>query len=331
MVRPCRGRRVLGPGPRAARPRPGPGCPDVAGRHGRRAARAARGSRSHGAGPAGAVRRGHRRGRGTHRRAHLRPLLLSRRPGLLLRPGFLLRSPLPFRRRARGSRPGGGAVSAPPAPWCTDPYADALRIGRGPLYLRRQDGWLLPLEVERWCARADSADMSVLRRCTGAVLDIGCGPGRLVAALAALGHPVLGIDPSPAAVARTRGLGGTALRRSVFERLPGEGRWSSALLLDGNIGIGGDPVALLTRVAELLAPGGLLLVEAAADEVEETVEVRLDDGSGGRGPAFPWARLGRKALRARAREAGWSVLDEWSGGELSPHQLRPHEPPNHEP
>ncbi|GAB2836107.1 class I SAM-dependent methyltransferase [Streptomyces daliensis] len=222
-------------------------------------------------------------------------------------------------------------MSAPPAPWCTDPYADALRIGRGPLYLRRQDGWLLPLEVERWCARADSADMSVLRRCTGAVLDIGCGPGRLVAALAALGHPVLGIDPSPAAVARTRGLGGTALRRSVFERLPGEGRWSSALLLDGNIGIGGDPVALLTRVAELLAPGGLLLVEAAADEVEETVEVRLDDGSGGRGPAFPWARLGRKALRARAREAGWSVLDEWSGGELSPHQLRPHEPPNHEP
>ena len=72
--------------------------------------------------------------------------------------------------------------------WCADPYADALRAGRGPLFLRRTDGWLLPLEVERWCAQADAADLSVLRRCEGAVLDVGCGPGRLVAALAARGR-----------------------------------------------------------------------------------------------------------------------------------------------
>ncbi|MDG4865499.1 SAM-dependent methyltransferase, partial [Streptomyces sp. T-3] len=67
--------------------------------------------------------------------------------------------------------------------WSADPYAQALRTGRGPLFLRRADGWLLPLDVERWCAGADAADQLALRHCEGTVLDIGCGPGRLVAAL----------------------------------------------------------------------------------------------------------------------------------------------------
>ena len=138
--------------------------------------------------------------------------------------------------------------------WSADPYADALRAGRGPLFLRRADGWLLPLDVERWCAEADAADLEVLRCCEGPVLDVGCGPGRLVAALGALGHRALGIDVSEAAVAHTAGRGGQALLRSVFDPLPGTGRWGTALLMDGNLGIGGDPPALLDRMAQLLAP-----------------------------------------------------------------------------
>ncbi|WRZ96020.1 class I SAM-dependent methyltransferase [Streptomyces sp. NBC_01007] len=160
--------------------------------------------------------------------------------------------------------------------WAADPYADALGAGRGPLFLRRTDGWLLPLEVERWCARADAVDLQVLAYCEGAVLDVGCGPGRLVAELAARGRPALGIDVSEAAVARTVRLGGQALHRSVFEPLPGEGRWGTALLVDGNIGIGGDPAALLRRTAELLAPGGLLIAETVAGaDVDERVDVRI--------------------------------------------------------
>lgn len=92
------------------------------------------------------------------------------------------------------------------------------------------------------------------RALRGTVLDVGCGPGRLVAELAARGRPALGIDVSEAAVAHTARLGGQALRRSVFEPLPGEGRWDTALLLDGNVGIGGDPAALLHRMAQLLTP-----------------------------------------------------------------------------
>ena len=203
-------------------------------------------------------------------------------------------------------------MTAPPKPWQADPYTDALRAGRGPLYLRRTDGWLLPLEVERWCARADAADHAVLRRCSGPVLDIGCGPGRMVAALASSGRPVLGIDTSEAAVARTREMGGTALWRSVFDPLPGEGRWGSALLMDGNIGIGGDPGELLARVARLLGPGGLLFVEAAPADVEESFHARLDDGGGTHGALFPWATIGAAPLRRTAQAAGWRVVAQWT-------------------
>lgn len=198
------------------------------------------------------------------------------------------------------------------AAWGGDPYARALARGRGPLFLRRADGWLLPLDVERWCAPPDAADTTLLARCRGAVLDIGCGPGRLVAEAARRGLPALGVDVSPAAVARTRWSGGAVLHRSVFDRLPAEGRWGTALLADGNVGIGGDPVALLRRVRELVAASGRLLAEVAPYDVDERFEVRVEDGSGRRGRRFAWARLGAPALRGAADAAGWTVVEEWA-------------------
>ena len=105
------------------------------------------------------------------------------------------------------------------------------------------------LPMTRWAARADAGDAAVLAHCTGPTLDIGCGPGRMSEHLAARGIGVLGIDIVPEAVEQTRARGASALHRDVFDHLPGEGRWVCALLADGNIGIGGDPVALLRRVA----------------------------------------------------------------------------------
>lgn len=73
-------------------------------------------------------------------------------------------------------------------------------------------------------------------------------------ALAAWGVMALGIDIMPSAVRLARRRGALVLERSVFEHVPGKGLWGSALLLDGNVGIGGDASALLARLSTLLDP-----------------------------------------------------------------------------
>ncbi len=153
------------------------------------------------------------------------------------------------------------------------------------------------------------------------MLDVGCGPGRLVAALEGQGRRALGVDVSEAAVAHTVRRGGRAVRASVFDPLPGAGRWGTALLMDGNIGIGGDPHALLTRLAGLLTADGLLLVETAPHpEVDERLTVQLTGPRTTPGAPFPWARLGTPALLSRAR--AWAGA--WrTSGPRTPAPLRP--------
>ena len=85
--------------------------------------------------------------------------------------------------------------------------------------------------------------------CTGPTIDLGCGPGRLVARLVERGVPALGVDQSATAVGLARRSGAPALRRDVFEPLPGTGRWQTVLLADGNVGLGGDPWRVLRRAA----------------------------------------------------------------------------------
>lgn len=57
--------------------------------------------------------------------------------------------------------------------------------------------------------------------------------------------------------------------------MPGEGRRQTALLADGNLGTGGDPSGLLTRLRGLLRAGGRLVIEPEATDVDEVVELEL--------------------------------------------------------
>jgi len=174
-----------------------------------------------------------------------------------------------------------------------------------------EDGVRLPLQLKRWLGEPDPVDCDLVGRAVPPVLDVGCGPGRHVLALAAAGAPVLGLDVAPSAVhiARTRGACG--LERSVFDRVPGAGRWATALLLDGNAGIGGDPGVLLTRLASLLRPGGRILVEVEEPGVcggplQARIETETRASSW-----FPWARVGADDLERLGDACDLAVREVW--------------------
>ncbi len=154
-------------------------------------------------------------------------------------------------------------------------------------------------DARTWTEAADRIDARILARVVAPVLDVGCGPGRHVAELAASGLVALGIDVSPAALGLARARGACVLERSVFDRVPCAGRWRTALLLDGNIGIGGDPASLLLRIGELLAHrGSRVLVETAPPETRAVDAHRTAGDRRARGAVV------RPRRRRRRRAAG---------------------------
>lgn len=197
-------------------------------------------------------------------------------------------------------------------PTAAEVYGLALADDARPrLRARRPDGSSLTLALPRWLGALTAADAALLDRTRGPVLDVGCGPGRHVLALAQRGRLAVGVDVAPAAVRVARLRGARVIEASVFDRIPGAGTWGSALLLDGNIGIGGDPVALLARLRELLRHDGDVLVELAPPGVALTSErIRLElDGL--RSRSFAWAYVGADAIEAPALAAGFTIAERW--------------------
>lgn len=165
----------------------------------------------------------------------------------------------------------------------------------------------LALPVDQWTRAADADDLNLLGLCVGPTIDIGCGPGRLTEALAQFGHVVLGVDVVEEAVLRTRDRGGVALLRDIFEAVPGEGRWQTALLADGNIGIGGDPGALLQRSLEILAPGGRIVAEVAAPGAASTSGWVTLESAQHRSRPFRWAVVSIDDAAPLANSVGLQV------------------------
>jgi SAM-dependent methyltransferase len=194
-------------------------------------------------------------------------------------------------------------------------------LGGERCWIRHEDGQIRVLPAHRWLgtrccsdgtagppdAQDEVFDEAVTQMCAGPTIELGCGPGRLVARLFQRGIPALGIDRSAVAI-RLAGRGGApALLGDVFEPLPGMGSWQTVLLVDGNVGLGGDPRRILTRATELLGRGGRCVAEFDAEAIGIRAGwVRLESTCDV-GPWFRWATVGVDSAAALAAQVGLTL------------------------
>ena len=179
-------------------------------------------------------------------------------------------------------------------------------------HLRLQDGSSVAVPLERYVGLPDAVDEQLLAELRGPVLDVGCGPGRHLHELAGRGVFALGVDLSPVAVELATGRGGRAIVASIFDELPGAGTWRSALLLDGNIGIGGAPARLLARIGALLSEDGELLIELDPPEAPTDALLARMETADAFSSWFPWARLSVSELERVAHSGGFQTQRQWS-------------------
>jgi len=179
--------------------------------------------------------------------------------------------------------------------------------------LRTAGGEAIPLQVDRWFGEPEPVENEVLARAVSPVLDVGCGPARHTIALARRGAAALGVDVAPAAVRIAETRGAPVLHLSVFDQLPREGAWGTVLLLDGNVGIGGDPALLFARARTLLRAGGRALVELDPPGVRTARFLVAIEVEGKKGAGFPWARVGVDGLADLAEGAGFRVAEVLTG------------------
>jgi SAM-dependent methyltransferase len=173
--------------------------------------------------------------------------------------------------------------------------------------LRTRCGQTLPFSAARWHAPAAAEEVEVLDQVRGPVLDLACGPGRLVRHLLDRGIVAVGVDTAPDAVAAAQRQGVPVVLADLWQDLPLEGAWETVLLFDGNIGIGAAPDALLARCRQLLAPSGGVVVEVGPPgTATTTVEARIE-WNGWRSGWFKWATVSLADVQALAGEAGLSL------------------------
>jgi SAM-dependent methyltransferase len=93
----------------------------------------------------------------------------------------------------------------------------------------------------------------------GRLLDVGCGKGRFLAAASAAGWEVLGIEFAPASAEAARAAYGVEVVVGDFPELPLEGSFDAVTMWHVLEHLS-DPSAALARAADLLRPGGRIVV-----------------------------------------------------------------------
>lgn len=135
------------------------------------------------------------------------------------------------------------------------------------LVLEVDDGTAVPAMHPEWFFRDFAAwdwwDRELLAHVDpGPVLDLGAGAGRASRYFQLLGHEVTAIESSPGAAEVCRSRGVQDVRVGDLNDPPRDRRWTTVLLLCGNLGLGGSweaNRALLTRLAGLAAPNAVLI------------------------------------------------------------------------
>jgi SAM-dependent methyltransferase len=131
------------------------------------------------------------------------------------------------------------------------------------------------------------------------LLEVGCGRGELTTALARVGYDVLGIDPAAPE--------GHLFRRLRLEDLDEPGPYDG-VLAGSSLHHIRDLGAALDKIARLLAPNGVLVVEEFAWD-------RLDE------PTLAWLAGQRRARSAGGGESGQvdALRAEWEADHLALH------------
>lgn len=165
----------------------------------------------------------------------------------------LRESTAPVLRAAAAERPAREATATPPRPW--------LAAGAAVPGTAREAAFQAEIDrlVTDYLGSAEGL----------AVLDIGCGSGRLAPLLTRV-RAVIGLDIATAPLARARArhasLPGFAFARMDAARLGfPEGSFDAAVMLD-LLDLLPDPAAALAEAARVLAPGGRLMVTATNSE-----------------------------------------------------------------
>lgn len=112
----------------------------------------------------------------------------------------------------------------------------------------------------------------------GPVLDLGAGAGRAALHLQERGLAVTAVDASPGAVQVCRLRGIADVHLGDVNDPPSDQSWAAVLLLCGNLGLGGSwdgNRRLLTRLAELVIPGAVLIGDSVTPTGAPQVDLRI--------------------------------------------------------
>jgi SAM-dependent methyltransferase len=101
------------------------------------------------------------------------------------------------------------------------------------------------------------------------VLDLGCGEGRHSIAAAELGCQVVGIDRDPVALAVARRQAAAAELTVQWLELDLEGEWPALGVFDAVLVFNYLDRANMPRILQLVAPGGLLIMETFLEAQRE--------------------------------------------------------------